>query len=67
MKISKSLTGTTLLSGVMLLTACTTFASPASNSNAVKQTATNTVQSIPFNFSKSVMPRLSLIMTVPRF
>ena len=28
----------------MLLTACTTFASPASNSNAVKQTATNTVQ-----------------------
>ena len=44
MKISKSLTGTTLLSGVMLLTACTTFASPASNSNAVKQTATNTVQ-----------------------
>lgn len=44
MKISKSLTGTTLLSGVMVLTACTTFASPASNSNAVKQTATNTVQ-----------------------
>ena len=44
MNIAKSLTGTTLLSGVMLLTACTTFASPAANSNAVKQTATNTVQ-----------------------
>ena len=44
MNIVKSLTGTTLLSGVMLLTACTTFASPAANSNAVKQTATNTVQ-----------------------
>lgn len=44
MNIAKSLTSTTLLSGVMLLTACTTFASPASNSNAVKQTATNTVQ-----------------------
>ncbi|WP_201628809.1 MBL fold metallo-hydrolase [Psychrobacter maritimus] len=44
MNIVKSLTGTTLLSGVMLLTACTTFASPAANSNAVKQTAANTVQ-----------------------
>lgn len=44
MNIAKSLTSTTLLSGVMLLTACSTFASPASNSNAVKQTATNTVQ-----------------------
>ena len=44
MNIVKSLTGTTLFSGVMLLTACTTFASPAANSNAVKQTATNTVE-----------------------
>ncbi|WP_369958120.1 MBL fold metallo-hydrolase [Psychrobacter sp. CLB018] len=44
MNITKSLTGTTLLSGFILLTACTTFASPATNSNAVKQTATNTVE-----------------------
>ena len=44
MNIVKSLTGTTLLSGVIFLTACTTFASPAANSNAVKQTATNTVE-----------------------
>lgn len=44
MNIVKSLTGTTLLSGFILLTACTTFASPAANPNAVKQTATNTVQ-----------------------
>lgn len=44
MNITKSLTGTTLLSGVILLTACTTFANPSANSNAVKQTATNTVQ-----------------------
>ncbi|WP_227678350.1 hypothetical protein [Psychrobacter vallis] len=43
MNIVKSLTGTTLLSGVIFSTACTTFASPAANSNAVKQTATNTV------------------------
>ena len=44
MNIAKSLTSTTLLSGVMLLTACTTFATPAANPNADKQTATNTVQ-----------------------
>ena len=44
MDIAKSLTGITLFSGVIFLTACTTFASPAANSNAVKQTATNTVQ-----------------------
>ncbi|WP_169391999.1 MULTISPECIES: MBL fold metallo-hydrolase [Psychrobacter] len=44
MKIAKSLTSTALLSGVMLLTACTTFASPTINSNAGKETATNTVQ-----------------------
>jgi L-ascorbate metabolism protein UlaG (beta-lactamase superfamily) len=44
MNIAKSLTGTTLLSGMMLLTACTTFASPAAHSNAVKKTATNTVE-----------------------
>ena len=44
MNITKSLTGTTLLSGVILLTACTTFASPAANTSAAKQTVTNTVQ-----------------------
>ena len=44
MNIAKSLTSTTLLSGVMLLTACTTFATPAANPNADKQTATNTVE-----------------------
>ncbi|KRG34377.1 MULTISPECIES: MBL fold metallo-hydrolase [unclassified Psychrobacter] len=44
MNIVKSLTGTTLLSGVMLLTACTTFASPAADSNVVKKAATNTVE-----------------------
>lgn len=44
MNIVKSLTGTTLLSGAILLTACTTFANPSANSNAVKQTTTNTVE-----------------------
>lgn len=44
MKIAKSLSSTTLLSGVMLLTACTTFASPATDANANEKTATHTVE-----------------------
>ena len=44
MKIAKFLTGTTLLSSAMFLTACSTFSSPAVNANAAKKTATNTVQ-----------------------
>lgn len=44
MKMAKSLTSTTLLSGVILLTACTTFASPAATPNAGKDTTVNTVQ-----------------------
>lgn len=44
MKISKSLTSTTILSGIMFLTACSTFASPTTDVNVNKQTATHTVE-----------------------